>query len=191
MRRGLIAFDRTAAIVIALVLIAAGAVALGWRYDLIPDASDRVEIKGLSDLTTLSWWPWATGAAGVLLAILGLVWLARHLPRRGSGQLGLSGSDQSGRLTADTTAAADTAGQFLAQAPGVRNGTGRIVVDRGQLVAELTATLEPGADLGTVTAAAASTMQQLQHVIGRDDLRHRVELSVARTDKTTTATRVQ
>ncbi|WBQ03883.1 hypothetical protein [Kribbella sp. CA-293567] len=191
MRRGLITFDRLAALVIAVVLIAAGAAALAWRYDLIPDATDRLEINGLSDLPAMAWWPWATGAGGVLLVLLGLTWLARHLPRRGTGQLRLAGSDATGRLTADASAAADTAGQVLAQTAGVRHGSGRIVLDRGQLVAELTATLEPGADLDAVRAAAEHTGQQLHQVIGRDDLYHRIELRVARNSKPSTAARVQ
>jgi hypothetical protein len=190
MRRGLIAFDRLAAAVIAVVLIAAGAAALGWRYDLIPDATDRLEINGLAGLPQEAWWPWATGAGGVLLVVLGLIWLVRHLPRRGTGRLRLPGSDETGRLTADANAAASTAGHVLAQTPGVRSGSGRIVLDRGQLVAEITATLEPGADLDVVRAAAEQTGQELHRVIGRDDLHHRIELHVARHAKTPTTARV-
>ncbi|GAB3838849.1 hypothetical protein [Kribbella italica] len=191
MRRGLIAFDRFAGLIIAVVLIAAGAAALGWRYDQIPDAGNRLEIAGLTDLPQMSWWPWATGAGGVLLVVLGLTWLARHLPRRGTGQLRLAGSDDTGRLTTDANSAAATAGKVLAQTPGVRDGSGRVVLDRGQLVAELTATLEPGADLDAVRAAAELASSELGQVIGRDDLYHRVELRVARGDKTPTAGRVQ
>jgi hypothetical protein len=190
MRRGVIAFDRVAAVITAVVLIAAGAAALGWRYDLIPGVGRRLQIKGLTDLPQTSWWPWAIGAGGVLLVLLGLTWLARHLPRRGTGQLRLAGSDASGRLTVDANAAARTAGQVLAQTTGVRDGSGRIVLDRGQLVAELTATLEPSADLDVVRAAAELAGQELHQVVGRDDLHHRIELRVARTDKTTTPSRV-
>ena len=85
MRRGLIAFDRLAALIIGIVLIAAGAAALGWRFDLI--AGDRLEINGLTGVPQQNWWPWATGAGGVLLVFLGFSWLVRHLPRRGTGQL--------------------------------------------------------------------------------------------------------
>jgi hypothetical protein len=190
MRRGLIAFDRLAALLIAAILIAAGAAALGWRYDLIPNVGDRLKIDGLTDLPQTTWWPWATGAGGVVLVVLGLTWLARHLPRRGTGQLRLTGSDETGRLTADSNAAARTAAEVLAQSPGVRAGSGRILLDRGELVAELTATLEPGADLDTVRDAAELTSNELHQVIGRPDLRHRVVLRVARADKTPAVRRV-
>ncbi|MEU4396779.1 hypothetical protein [Kribbella sp. NPDC023855] len=190
MRRGLIAFDRLAAVVLAIVLIAAGAAALAWRHDLIPDATDRLEINGLAELPQAAWWPWATGVGGVLLVVLGLTWLARHLPRHGTGRLRLPGSDETGRLTADANAAAGAAGHVLAQTPGVRSGSGRIVLDRGQLVAEITATLEPGADLDAVRAAAEQTGQELHQVVGRDDLHHRIELRVARHAKPPTTARV-
>ncbi|GAA1594076.1 hypothetical protein GCM10009804_58330 [Kribbella hippodromi] len=190
MRRGLVALDRAAALVIAVLAIGAGAAALGWRFDLLPGTPNRVEIGGLTDLTTMSWWPWATGGGGVLLTVLGLGWLARHLPRRGTGQIRLLGSGAIGSLTADAKAAVAAAGHALARTPGVRDGSGRIVLDRGQLVAELTVTLEPSADLAVVRAAAQQTSQELLCIIGRDDLRHRVELCVARSDKTTSGPRV-
>ncbi|MFC0626186.1 hypothetical protein [Kribbella deserti] len=190
MRRGLLAFDRLAAFVIALVLLAAGGAALGWRYDLIPNATDRLEINGLTDLPTYDWWPWATGLGGLLLVGLGLTWLMRHVPKRSVGQLQLPGSDDSGRLTADVNAAATAAAQALARTDGVRDGSGRVVRDRGQLVAELTMTLEPSADLDVVRTAAEQTSAELHRVIGRDELHHRVDLRVARADKTSTVRRV-
>ncbi|MEV6283898.1 hypothetical protein [Kribbella sp. NPDC051770] len=191
MRRGLIAFDRLTALLLAAVLIALGASALAWRQDLIPDATGRLEITGLTDLPRTEWWPWATAGAGALLVVLGLLWLTRHLPRRGTGRLRLNSTDSTGRLTADATAAAATAGEVLARAPGVQNASGRILLDRGQLVAELTATLDPTADLETVRAAAGRTAQELHRVIARDDLHHRVQLHVARSPKTTTVSRVR
>jgi flagellar biosynthesis/type III secretory pathway M-ring protein FliF/YscJ len=187
MRRGLIALDRFAALIIGLVLVAAGAAALGWRFDLI--TKDRLELSGLTDIPQQGWWPWATGVGGVLLVFIGFSWLVRHLPRRGTGQLRLTGSDETGRLTADANAAASTAGKVLARTPGVRSGSGRVILDRGQLVAVLSATLEPGAEVDVVRAAAEQTGEELHRVIGRDDLHHRIELRVAR-DPETPARRV-
>lgn len=186
MRRGVIVLDRLAGLLLAIVLIGAGAAALGWRYNLIPSAPDRVRIDGLTDLPGQPWWPWATGAGGVLLIVFGLSWLTRHLPRRGVGQLRLPGSDATGRLTTDANAAVTAAAQALALTPGVRDGSGHVLLDRGQLVAELHCVLEPSADLTAVQAAAQRAAGDLHHVLARDDLHHRIELRVARTDKTTT-----
>jgi hypothetical protein len=175
-----IAVDRVAAFVLGVGLIAAGAAALGWRFDLIPDAPARLRLSWLPDTTQTAWWPWATGAAGVLLVLIGLIWLIRHLRSRGIGRLQLVGSDHTGRLTADANAAATAAGQTLTQTAGVRSSTGRVVSDRGQLVAELHLTIEPTADLGAVQAAAEQASHDLHRIVGRDDLHHRVHLHVAR-----------
>ncbi|GAA1114691.1 hypothetical protein GCM10009630_10090 [Kribbella jejuensis] len=186
MRRGIIAFDRIAGLLVAIVLIGAGAAALGWRYDLIPNAPDRIRIVGLTDLPSEPWWPWATAAGSVLLIVLGLTWLTRHLPHRRVGQLRLPGCDATGRLSADANAAVNAAAQIIAMAPGVRDGSGHVVLDRGQLVAELHCTLEPAADLTVVHVAAQQAAADLHRVLGREDLYHRIELRVARTDRTPT-----
>lgn len=189
MGRGVIAVDRVAAFVLGVGLVAAGAAALGWRFDLIPDAPARLRFSWLPDSTQTAWWPWATGAAGVLLVLIGLVWLIRHLRSRGVGRLQLVGSDQTGRLTADANAAANAAGDTLTQTAGVRSSTGRVVSDRGQLVAELNLTIEPTADLGIVQAAAEQASHDLHRIVGRDDLHHRVQLHVARHEETSARVR--
>jgi hypothetical protein len=184
MGRGVIAVDRLAAFVLGVALVAAGAAALGWWYDLIPDAPARLRFSWLPDTTQTTWWPWATGAAGVLLVLTGLIWLIRHFRSRGVGRLRLVGSDHTGRLTADANAAATAAGHTLSQTAGVRSSTGRVVSDRGQLVAELNLTIEPTADLATVQAASEQASHDMHRIVGRDDLRHRVRLHVARHEKT-------
>ncbi|TDW66150.1 hypothetical protein [Kribbella pratensis] len=184
MGRGVIAVDRVVAFVLGAGLVAAGAVGLGWRFDLIPDAPERLRFSWLPAATRTAWWPWATGAAGVLLVLLGLVWLIRHFRSRGVRRLRLAGSGHTGLLTADAKAAATAAGERLTQTAGVRSSSGRMVSDRGQLVAELNLTIEPTADLGTVQAAAEQTSHDLHRMVGRDDLHHRVQLHVARHEQT-------
>lgn len=191
MRRSVVALDRLAALVAGLILLAAGAAALAWRQDWIPDAPDRIRSPWLTTATAADWWPWATGFGGLLLVVLGLSWLAKHLPRRGNGRLRLTGSDTSGRLTADVNAALTAAGELLAETPGIRSADGRVVLDRGRLVAELHPVLEPGADLDQVRAAAERTGRDLLQLVGRDDLSCRVKLRVARQDKTPVVPRVQ
>ncbi|GAA0582029.1 hypothetical protein [Kribbella sandramycini] len=190
MRRGVIALDRTVGIVVALGLIAAGAAVIAWRYGELPQAPERTTFGPWSDVTTAEWWPWATGAAGVTAILLGLWWLARHLPRRVDGRFALPGGDRTGKLTADASSAVDAAAQTLAHTPGVRDGSGQVVADRGQLVAELTCTIEPSADLEAIHAAALRTAGQLADVVDLPNLRTRVRLRVARTDKATPPPRV-
>lgn len=190
MRRGVIALDRTLGLMIALVLIAGGALAICWWYDVLPGAPQTPKLHGPADYTGASWWPWATGAAGVVLILLGLWWLVRHLPRRVSGRFTLAGSNQDGRLHADAHAAVAAAAADLARIPEIRDGSGRVVADRGELVAELQCTIEPTADLEAVHAAVTRTAADLHAVLDLPHLRHRVRLRVARNDRTAAPPRV-
>ncbi|MFB6721159.1 hypothetical protein ACFCV3_13400 [Kribbella sp. NPDC056345] len=186
MRRGVIALDRAVGTVIALGLLLVGGAMVAWRYGGLPSVPDRIT----AGPTTAEWWPWATGAGGVVAILLGLWWLARHLPRRVGGRFALPGGDRSGRLTADAHSAVDAAAQALARTPGIRDGSGHVVADRGQLVAELTCTIEPTADLATVHSAAARTAAELATVVALPGIHTRVRLRVARTDKTAPVARV-
>ncbi|MFI5733577.1 hypothetical protein ACIA49_25915 [Kribbella sp. NPDC051587] len=190
MRRGVIALDRTVGTLIALSLLAAGALLIAWQYDELPSAPDRITAGPWTDPTGAEWWPWATGAAGVIAILFGLWWLARHLPRRVGGRFALPGGDRSGQLVADAHSAVDAAAQALARTPGIRDGSGQVVADRGQLVAELTCTIEPTADLEVVRAAAARIATELTGVVGLPAIRTRIRLRVARSDKTVAVARV-
>ncbi|MFF0341406.1 hypothetical protein [Kribbella sp. NPDC004875] len=189
MRRGVIALDRALGLIVALVLVASGALAVTWWYGVLPGAPASIRVHGPADHTTASWWPWATGAAGIVLVLLGLWWLVRHLPRRVGGRFTLA-ADRSGRLSADAHAAVAAAAEHLTRLPEVRDGSGRVVSDRGQLVAELQCTIEPSADLDLVHRAVTRAAADLQTVLGLPRLRHRTRLRVARSNKPTTAPRV-
>lgn len=184
MRRGVIALDRIVGIVVSLALIAAGAIALSWWHE-----GARHQLT-LPDRTDATWWPWATGGAGVLAVLLGLWWLTAHVPRRVNGRFNLSGDHQDGRLFADAHAAVAAAATDLSSLPEIRDASGRVVADRGELVADLQCTLEPGAELEKVHAAVTKAATDLHAVLGLPRLRHRVRLRVARNDRTTAPPRV-
>lgn len=190
MRRGVIALDRTAGIVVALALIVGGGLALGWWYDVLPGGPDVIRLHTPADPGGAMWWPWATGAGGAVLALVGVWWMVRHLPRRVNGRFSLAGADRSGGLFADAHAAVDAAASDLAGRPDIRDGSGRVVADRGELVAELQCTIEPSADLEAVRAAVTRTTADLHAVLGLPQLRHRARLRVARSDKATAPPRV-
>lgn len=184
MRRSVIGLDRFLAIVAGLCLLVAGAAAAawytGWLTDLWAATPVGLSTGGATDVLEKSWWPWAAITGGVLAVILGLWWLIAHLPRRGVGMLVLPGSGKTGRLLVDPAGPAGAAADTLADTPGVRNARGKVLRDRGQLVVAITGTVDPSADLGEVAAAADAVTSDLQTVLGRDDARARVRLSVAR-----------
>lgn len=130
------------------------------------------------------WWPWAVAGGGGVLALIALVWLVRHLPRRTGSRVTLDDSG-AGRLTLDLGAATAAAAETVAETtPGVRFASGRQVVDRGQLVAELVIEIEPTADLAVVRAVARDAAGRLAATVGVERLRHRTRLRVARPPRT-------
>jgi len=177
--RAVIAFDRVATIIVALLLIVAGLAGLAWWRGSM-GLTGPLDASGVTRQTTQPWWPWVAGLVGAALALLGLRWLAAHVITRGVGQVRLPGTGKAGRLTAQVKPVAQVASEVLEQTDGVRSVRGTIHRDRGQLVARLTATIEPAADLAMVTAAADAVSADLKKVLARDDLRALVSLHVAR-----------
>ena len=185
MSRTTIAIDRVAMLVLAAILIGVGVAAIAWWFDLVTWLPARVDLSGAQDTVHQSWWPWATGAAGLVAVLVGLRWLIAHVPDRGVGNLKLTGSGPGGKLRAAPGPVAQAAAHVLAATPGVRSASGKVLHENGHLVARLTATIETRADLHAIAATADQVAADLVAVLGRDDLHCQVQL------KTATRTRTQ
>ena len=184
MSRAVIAWDRVVTLLIGLLLIAVGlAGILWWLGDFLGWSQQPLQVDRALELTEEAWWGWAVGAAGILLILLGLRWLAAHVPDRRVSNLKLPGSTAQGRLDAKVRPIAGAAAEAFALTPGVRTARGTIQRDRGQLVAKLRATIEQQADLTTIADAADRVSAELRQVTQRDDLVCQVNLGVARTTR--------
>lgn len=184
MSRSVLGLNRLLAVLLGIVLIVVGLAAAawgaGWLVKVWAAAPTTLQLKTATDAFAMAWWPWATGIAGAVLILLAIWWLLAHLPRRGVGTLTLPGSGGSGRLLIDPAGVAATAADILAETTGIRSSSSRVMRDRGQLVVALKATVEPTADLRSVITATDEVTTDLAQVLGRDDARARVRLSVAR-----------
>lgn len=183
MSRAVLAWDRTVTVVLGLALVVLGVAAALWWLGTFPGWPTQLKTDQAQAWTTQPWWPWAVGVAGVVLILLGLRWLASHVPHRGVSHLKLSGSSRQGRLDAAVGPIAGAAADAFALTPGVRAAHGTIEQDRGQLVAKVRATIEQQADLGAIAAAADQVSGDLRQVMQRDDVVCQVTLTVARTDR--------
>jgi len=186
--RRVLGLDRFLALLLGLVLIALGAAVGAWGLGQLTrvwaSAPEQTSTAGAtSTVLEASWWPGAAAAGAVVLGLLGLWWLVAHVPRRSTGPLRLSGSDRSGTLLVDGSSAAQTAAEVLAETPGVRSASGRVVSDRGQLLAEISVTAEPSVDLAELAEAVERTTADLNTVLGRSDLRGRVAVRIARRER--------
>lgn len=179
MSRAVTGADRLAAALTGLLLLAAGAAGILWWSGRLTAAPTRTDLTGLAWLPEQRWWPWALGAFGIVLALLGLRWLLGHLPSRGVSHLKLTGTDETGALLVETRPVASAAAEELSQTFGIRSARGTIHRDRGQLVAVLTATIERDTDLQVVADAADRSSANLQHALERQDLTCRVQLRTA------------
>jgi hypothetical protein len=188
MRRRVLGLDRVVALLTGLILLVAGIGTAAWYRGGLrrvwPGAPERISTDRAGDLLDTAWWPWAAGGAGALFVVLGLWWLIAHIPRRGVSRLVLPGSGRPGRLSVDPTSAAATAAEILADSPGVRSAHSKVVHDRGELVVALTATIDPRTDLRDMVTLAETVTADLNTVLGRDDARARLHLSVARRPRT-------
>ncbi|WP_116952439.1 hypothetical protein [Jiangella endophytica] len=154
MSRAAAGVERAAVLLTGLVLLVLGGAAVAWERDWIPDAVDRLDASALLDRTGESWWPWAVGLLGLVLVVLGLVWLLAHARRRSLSRLKLSGTGREGALEVESGALVDAAAAALDEAPAVTARGGRVWRDRKEVVVELRAALDPGADLDEVADAA-------------------------------------
>lgn len=174
--------DRTATLVLAVLLVAGGLTALWWwsgrtvQGTTLPGTSSTTAVV---DAAETSWVAWVAALVGVLLALVGLRWLLAHVTTATVKRLRLEGSDPSGRLEASAGPVASAAAAAFADSPGVRSAKGSVVKDRGQLLVRVDATIEPEADLALLARRADETSAQLLEVLGRTDLRCTVRLRVA------------
>jgi hypothetical protein len=190
MSRKTAGFDRLAVFVVGLVLIAAGALLGAWALNLLPSLGvpansvpQQISTAGATDLSGQSWWAYATAAGAVVVGLLGLWWLLAHIPHRGADPLRLPGSSSQGTLTLDGDAAVAVAAQVIAEVPGVRSASGKMVSERGQLIAELDVTADPEVDLVELDQAMVAASADLNTVLSRSDVRGRVHVAIARRSK--------
>lgn len=173
-----LAVDRVATLVLALLLLAAGALG-AWWWTGRSSLPGTLRSGSAEDLIAQAWWPVASAVVGVILVLLGLRWIAAHLNRQKVSNLRLRGSGPKGRLDVVGTKVAGAAADAFSDTLGVRSARGVVVRDRGQLVARISAVIEPEADLALLARQADTVSAQLAQALERDDLRCSVNLRVA------------
>lgn len=179
MSRTLTTIDRVLVLLLALVLLAGGVGAALWHSGRITALRGTITASWLSTAAAASWWPWAVGAAGVVLVILALRWIAAHISGSRVRDVRLPGSTTTGRLTVDLGALASAAATSVQDTPGVRSATGKALDDRGRRTLALTLTIDPHADLATVTAATDRACRDLGTALGDPATATRVHLRTA------------
>ncbi len=189
MRRGTIGFDRSVGVVLGVVLVLLGLLGIGWWQGVllrrVPRAADagRSAASGLDGAVGASWWPLVAGIVGLVLAVLGIIWLLRHAASRGVRRYRLSGTGKTGSLTANHGALLAAACADLNDSRGIRSASGSMSQEGGGLIADLRVTADPGADLSAVGGDIDRTVGDLARALDDPTVSYRARLSVARRRK--------
>jgi hypothetical protein len=126
--------DRIVTLLVGLVLLALGLAAWEWRLDVTGRLSPTLRTDGADTVLDSSWWPWAWAAVGVVLGIVGVLWLVAHLPRPTRGRSRIDGSDASGRLEVDMASLARTLADRWGELAPVAGVRGRTAPDAHDLI---------------------------------------------------------
>jgi hypothetical protein len=172
--------DRAATLVVGLLLAAAGAAAVLWPTHLVRGVPDRISAGPVVRATASTWWPWELGGAGVLLVLIGLVWLVAHVPTRKPPVLRVPGTSEPGLITVNLDGVASAAAATLEREPDVQSAKGKAVTDRGVATVELTVTVAHPAGLAGVIAAVTTTCAHIARAAGTSAVAARTVLQVAR-----------
>lgn len=149
-----LAIDRPAAILLGLLLLAAGAAVIDWRFDLV-GVWDRLDTGAVVAAAEEDWFTWTAGAVALVSGILALWWLLARLPRRVESRVPI-GSDGADRVDMDVSSVAPCLCEELERNAPVDHVTAkRIPVGAGQLV-QLRANVDPRADGESLVKAASA-----------------------------------
>ena len=178
MSRSSTALDRTATIVVGLLLVAVGAGAIIWHSGWVNGLPEIITAPGLALSARSWWWPWAVTLVGVALVLLGLRWLASHAMATRVHTVALTGSGENGSLTTDLGSIAQAAARRLAMDPSVDSAKATAIVDLGRRTLDLTAT---AASINDITAAATAADQvccEAITMLGDDTIATRTRIKV-------------
>jgi hypothetical protein len=152
--------DRTVTVVIGAALLGLALLAWEWRLDLVQQVDPTFDLAGIDAVLDSAWWPWAWAAAGIVLGLLGVVWLLAHLPRLTKGTSRLAESDPTGRLEVDRSSLASTLAERWADLAPVTGARGRILPDAPDVV-ELSAHVDLEAEPETLVQASQQVEREV------------------------------
>lgn len=152
--------DRLVSVVLGAALLAAALLVWDWKLGLTGLVDGPLELGGLDRAVDSAWWPWAWAATGLVLGLLGVVWLLAHRPRLTRGTSRLAQSDPSGRLEVDRSSLASTLAERWGALAPVTGPRGRVLPDAPEVV-ELSGHVEVEAEAAALVQAAVQVEREV------------------------------
>lgn len=167
MTRLALTFDRLMTALLGLSLVSVGFAAVAWQNGRLVDGR-TVSFSGVEDAAQAGWWPWAIGAGGILLIVIGLRWLVTHRPSRKASRVRLESRENRGLSpdTADAASVAHAAAEVLACDPAVLKATGTAAFEKNTPTVTLTATVNARHGLHAGARAADATARNVALMLG-------------------------
>lgn len=162
MTRRAVTVDRIAALLLGIGLLALGLATVAWERGALWQAGP-LDLSAAIELTRTPWWPWTSGAAGILLILLALRWLFSHHRAPKVTRLGLAGNSG---LTADPSAVAHVAATTLSEHVNVIKASGRAAVEHGSPTITLTVTVPAHSPLDAGVTTATDIVGTIAHMLG-------------------------
>ncbi|GAA3210100.1 hypothetical protein ACFP63_19660 [Oerskovia jenensis] len=177
MNRTVLRLDRALLALAGLVLVVVGVAALLWTTGTLAEYVDGVpttlDTSAATDADSQSWWPYATGAVALVLAVVAVWWMLAHLPARTVPEQDLPGSSRAVRLRIDRGAVADATARAAQQIPSVRRATATLRDEGAELVLSLLVTVDPATDLPDLATRLDDVVTDAATVLPDDRLRSR------------------
>ncbi|QWC84281.1 hypothetical protein KLP28_11900 [Nocardioidaceae bacterium] len=170
-------WDRLVVLLLGGGLLAGGLALLELRYEVLRTWPSVLVVDRARELLDQPWAYAALAAVGVVLAVIGLMWLWAHVPRRAASRVRLAASDPTGRLDVDLDALAD------AVAARAEAGTNLASVSastrtRGWFsLVEVSGRLRPGTDPAALVDAATQISEDLAAAFPDDGVTGRLMVS--------------
>jgi hypothetical protein len=167
MTRRAVTVDRIAVLLLGAGLLALGLAAVAWQRGALRQARP-LDLSTAAELAGTPWWPWSSGAAGIVLVLLALRWLFSHHPAPRVTRLGLADgrtADNVG-LTADASSVAQVAAATLTEHSNVIKATGRAAAEHGSPTITLTVTVPARSPLDAGVTAATDIVGTIAHMLG-------------------------
>lgn len=157
-----VAFDRIATFFCGLCLLAIGCLVIAWQQGAF--GAGAAVHSTFVQYVERPWWPWALGATGVVLVILGGRWVATHRwpPKVSRVVLAATQPD----LTADATSVATAAAASLKEQAGVLKARGTAAVEGGTPTVTMTVTVPARRGIRSAVGVADSTMKTVNAMLG-------------------------
>lgn len=160
--------SRAAALAAGLLLVLAGLALVDWRQGVVLSTGGRVRTGTVAGLVDATWWPWAQGAGGLALALLGLLWLASHRPRRSLREVPVGSSDRTGTVVLALDGVARALCEQVEASGTTTEARAGFHRAHGRLVGVLEARLSEDADLDGVVAVAEEATRDLRRALPGD-----------------------